>query len=70
MLGEIISGKKKKEKEKRKRMESRCMGRKGKFLLIVKALNGAEISTNNGNLGGGVHPFSQKWLSTHGDAFF
>lgn len=46
------------------------MGRKGKFLLIVKALNGAEISTNNGNLGGGVHPFSQKWLSQHGDAFF
>lgn len=31
-------------------------------LLVVKALNGANISTNNGNLRRGVGPFHQKWL--------
>ena len=31
-------------------------------LLIVKALNGANIGTDNGNLGGGVGPLHQKRL--------
>ena len=55
-----------KEKE-----ESRCVHicRKGRCLLIVKALNGADISTNNGNLGGSVHPLCQKRLFIHDHAF-
>ena len=33
------------------------------FLLVVKAFDGAEIGTNNGNLRSSVLPLAKKWLA-------